>query len=297
MTQSQWTQARRYFPNRVVNMLNRSQRERLAIARRSIAVQGLPRHRLARGSVWGITLAKNEADVIATTIRHHLNQDFDGVIAVDNLSEDKTLEILHQAAQDPRVFVGTDSHPGHIHGAKMTHLAVLAAGAGADWVVPFDADEHWYAHGLTVASLLRSLPAVMVDARSHTVVPSPDIGCMAFVPDEPVRMSSEADPGWTKVAFRVRRRPLVGDGNHHVFGLYGPRVPGLNVLHYPYRSLDQLRAKVRAGAVAIAATNLSDTACAHWRELDALDDDQLKQAWFDYLGDGDRTLLARHCSA
>ena len=84
----------------------------------------------------------------------------------------------------------------------------------------------------------------------------------------------------------VRRRPLVGDGNHHVFGVYGPRVPGLKVLHYPYRSLDQLRAKVRAGAAAIGAAKLSATACAHWRELDALDDDQLARAWSDYLRDG-----------
>jgi Glycosyl transferase family 2 len=286
VTESQWTEARRYLPNRLVNLLNRSQREQLATARRSISVQGLPRHRFVRGSIWGITLARNEADVIATTIRHHLDQGFDGVIAVDNSSEDGTPDILRQTAQDPRVFVGTDSHRAHIHGAKMTHLAVLAARAGADWVVPFDADEHWYAQGMTVASLLRSLPAAMVDAPSHTVVPSPHGGRLAFVSNQPARVTYEADPGWTKVAFRVRRRPLVGDGNHHVYGVYGPRVSGLNVLHYPYRSFEQFRAKVRAGAAAIRATNLSASACAHWRELDALDEDELTQVWSDYLRDG-----------
>ena len=286
MTEGQWTEARRYLPNRLVNLLKRPLREQLATARRTIVVQGLPRHRFVRGSVWGITVAKNEADVIATTIRHHLDQGFHGVIAIDNRSEDGTPEILRQAAQDPRVFVGVDSNPAHIHGAKMTHLALLAARAGADWVVPFDADEHWYARGMTVASLLRSSSAVMVDATSHTVVPSPDAARVAFVADEPVRMTSEADPGWTKVAFRVRRRPVVGDGNHHVYGIYGPRVTGLNVLHYPYRSLDQLRTKVRAGVASVEAAKFNETMCAHWRELDALDDDQLARAWSDYLRDG-----------
>jgi hypothetical protein len=280
---SEWTEARRYLPNRLVNQLNGPIRERLAIARRCITVQGLPRRRFVRGSVWGVTVARNEADVIATTVRHHLDQGFDGVIAVDNRSEDGTQDILRDAARDPRVFVGTDSHAAHIHGAKMTHLAALAARAGADWVVPFDADEHWYARGMTVASLLRSLPAVMVDAASHTAVPSPLTGRVAFVPDQAVRVTREADPGWTKVAFRVRRRPVVGDGNHHVYGVYGPRVPGLKVLHYPYRSLDQLREKVRAGAAAIKVAKLDPTACAHWLELDALDDEQLAHAWSGYL--------------
>jgi hypothetical protein len=237
--------------------------------------------------VWGITVARNEADVIATTLHHHLEQGFDGVIAVDNQSEDGTSDILRAAAtQDPRVFVGTDSHTTHIHGAKMTHLAALAARAGADWVIPFDADEHWYARGMTVARLLRSLPAVMVDAASHTAVPSQHTGRLAFGPDQSVRVTREADPGWTKVAFRARRRPVVGDGNHHVYGVYGPRVAGLNVLHYPYRSLDQFRGKVRAGAAAIKAAKLDPTAGAHWRELDELDDDQLALAWSDYLCKG-----------
>jgi hypothetical protein len=57
-----------------------------------------------------------------------------------------TLSGLGRArCRDSRVHVVTDREPAYFQAAKMTRLARAAARAGADWVVPFDADELWFA--------------------------------------------------------------------------------------------------------------------------------------------------------
>ena len=87
-----------------------------------------------------------------------LAQGVDGIIVVDNGSTDGTRAALDALALgDPRVHVGTDSEPGFYQGMKTSYLAHLAWRAGADWVVPFDADEFWFAEACAVAERLRQL--------------------------------------------------------------------------------------------------------------------------------------------
>ena len=76
--------------------------ERVARARvaRGLDLPSLPRlPRPAPGhprreSVWAVTMVRNEADIIGTTVRHLLAQDVDGILVADNGCTDDTRAIL-----------------------------------------------------------------------------------------------------------------------------------------------------------------------------------------------------------
>jgi glycosyltransferase involved in cell wall biosynthesis len=95
--------------------------------------------------IFGVTLVRSEADIIAVTIRYHLQLGLDGLFVLDNASSDGTDKILERLAQaDDRIR--WSRHEGEYQQAELTTgLAREALRAGADWIVPFDADEFWYA--------------------------------------------------------------------------------------------------------------------------------------------------------
>jgi glycosyltransferase involved in cell wall biosynthesis len=104
----------------------------------------------------GITMMRNEADIADLTIRHHLRIGCDRILAVDNGSTDETPVILERLARrDPRIQWTSD--PGTYRQAEiMTGLAREAFDLGADWIMPFDADEFWSCRpGLTIPDFLR----------------------------------------------------------------------------------------------------------------------------------------------
>jgi len=115
-------------------------------------------------TVAGIARVKDEADIIETTVRHALAQ-MDYVLVVDNASTDGTCEILRTLEREcPRLVVDVDEEVGYYQSRQMTALADRVAyeqWGRQEWVVPFDADELWYARERewgTVAQVLASLP-------------------------------------------------------------------------------------------------------------------------------------------
>ena len=90
----------------------------------------------------GVSIVRNEADILELTIRHHLRKGFELLLIADNDSDDGTRDVLRMcAARDPRVHWTRDG-TGMFHQAKtVTGLAREAFSRGARWIVPFDADE------------------------------------------------------------------------------------------------------------------------------------------------------------
>ena len=216
-------------------------------------------------SVFGVTMVRNEADVIEGCLRH-MAAEVDSLIVADNGSTDSTPQILQRLRRELPLTIVDDPEVGYYQSRKMTALAERAAEAGAEWIVPFDADELWVSPFGRVAdalSLCRGniAPAALFNHWATAVDPAgPDpFVTMQWRSPEPV--------GLPKVAFRWGRGAVIHQGNHGV-DLPGPRHVEeglLAVHHFPYRSVEQFTAKARQGAAAYRATDLPESAGQHWR--------------------------------
>ena len=103
----------------------------------------------------GVSMVRNEIDVIEFCIEHHLSQGLDYIFICDNGSTDGTLEYLRIKAKiDERVVLYED--PGQYHQQQIiNHLSKLAYDNGCTWIVPFDADELWLSENTLKNDLLK----------------------------------------------------------------------------------------------------------------------------------------------
>ncbi len=219
---------------------------------------------------------RDELDVVTASIQHLLDQGVDHVLVADHQSTDGTREQLQDlAASDARVHVALDGEAGHFQKEKITRLARAAWRHGAAWVLPFDADEFWYADGVPVAEYLAGLPVevgVVTAATTHMVPLSaePDPRGRTYLMD--------AAPGAAKVAFRSHPLVRVGPGNHGA-GRVGTTVGGLHIAHVPYRTQQQVRRKFEQGARALDAAAATPDEGWHWRRGAELGTDELDVLW------------------
>lgn len=216
-------------------------------------------------SVWGVALVKDEGDVIADTVGRMLAQ-VDHVLIADNGSSDGTGEIARELGAE----VFEDTTAGYYQSEKTSALAARALQGGAEWVVPFDADEVHLCKGGIGRGLMGLPPEVLVSEASlidHVATGLDNIGEQSPVKRLEWRRAAQAP--LRKVACRARKGLVIHQGNH---GASYPGVPHpptvtnlASVRHFPYRSIEQFERKVRNGAAAYAATDLPEDAGAHWR--------------------------------
>jgi glycosyltransferase involved in cell wall biosynthesis len=221
-------------------------------------------------------MVRNEGDIIGTTIDHLLAQGVAGIVVVDNGSNDDTLAVLRdRASRDPRVHVGTDSLSDFYQGEKLSYLAHLARRGGASWVIPFDADEHWFAPEGTLAQWLPTVPEPVAECAIRDAGPLP-----GQTEIDPHRYLLDALPTpWWKIAFRSRSWVWIGAGNH-TCSLTGPRAKGLELHHFQYRSFAQFERKTTQGAEAVLATpGLPDDEANHWKRIASMSHDERWAEW------------------
>lgn len=244
---------------------------------RAMALPRLAARRRIPGSVWGISLVRDELDVLPHTIAHLFAQGVDHVLIADNRSTDGTREYLLEAAtNDARIHVALDEQPAHWQSEKMTSLSHAAWRAGADWIVPFDADEFWFAPEASVADWLRAQPASLIHVAFHHMVPTEavddDVTASDFYIDR-----TPSFPG--KVA--VRSHPLleIGAGNHSASRVGGVG-NGLAIAHAQYRRPGQVARKVRQGTEAARLTGEDlDWFSPHWAKGATLTDAEIDAVW------------------
>lgn len=224
-------------------------------------------------TVTAVTMVKDEADIIEPVLRHLTAEGVDRIIVADNMSTDGTFDILHDLQTDLPLILELDDDPAYEQARKMTRLARQAADLGATWVLPFDADEIWYAPTGTIATALNTCDADIVTALGfdHIVTHPTD---PPFAPHR--RPETQKLP---KVAFRAHPHAELHMGNHDV-NRPGTRQAGtLAYRHFQYRSLEQMARKLRQGRAAYEASTVHPLHGTHWREGGLLTDTQMAAKW------------------
>lgn len=232
---------------------------------------------------WGVSMMKDEGDVAYHTLCHLAGEGLAGVIVADNMSTDATRAELERARVDlargspwERAFeivIVEDDEPGYYQSRKMTALAARAAKEhGAQWIVPFDADELWYTRGERLGLLLTNMPSYThaVEALLYNHFPS-SIDPVGANPFESIQWRQREAGPLPKVCFRWTPNITILQGNHAISGCAGHITrTGVELRHFPYRSFEQFKHKAEMGAAAYAATDLPEYEGAHWRQYGAI---------------------------
>jgi hypothetical protein len=236
-------------------------------------------------------MMRDEADVAYHTVCHMAEEGLAGIIVADNLSTDATRGELERAAAEVagscQVVIVPDLDPAYYQSQKMTALAELAHNDhGAEWIVPFDADELWLGVdrvGVVLAALDPRTSVATAALTHHFATRIDPAGDNPFLTMG--WRQAEAAP-LSKAAFRWRPGAVILQGNHGVRyadGVVPRSSPALTIRHFPYRSYEQFERKARTGAAAYAATALAETEGAHWRQygaiLERLGTPGLREVW------------------
>ncbi|WP_255505682.1 glycosyltransferase family 2 protein [Mycetocola sp. JXN-3] len=224
-------------------------------------------------------MVRDEADIIAPMIQHHLNQGVDTILVTDNGSTDGTREILEGFAAEGKIQLAHDPEHRKQQARVVTAMARRAyTEFGADWVINADADEFWVTADptLTLKDAFSRIPASTVTfiAPVFDMIGEPaedgsginrltyrdlrtpeqlrEIGLIAHAtPDSPHIGSAEVE---------------VVQGNHSVNLPAGdPLDPALaiEVLHLPWRSWAQYRRKVENAGRAYELSGLTPSPNHH----------------------------------
>lgn len=215
----------------------------------------------------GVSVVRNEADIIRITVLHHLAAGLDRLLIIDNGSTDGTDRILRQLARDRRVDWSRDEGLFR-QGEMLTTLARRATAAGADWVIPFDADEFWYAPQRPLRQVLATSTAAalrvhLVDFIQRREQLRPSAGALQHMTRRVAKPVGDMGRDWEVVAtehtayVEAKRSPkwisraaatiTVSCGNHTVTGVPGiyDETDEIVCLHAPLRSRERLAAKAQ----------------------------------------------------
>ncbi len=226
-------------------------------------------------------LCRNEADIVRSTVEFHLAQGVDFIIATDNNSTDTTAQILSSYVKKGCLRLLHEPEHTHDQATWVTRMAALAMeDYGADWIIHCDADEFWWPQS---SSLKQELATVSDDIfalsiNRYNFLPPPDLASRMdpFYKSQTLREKvSRNNLGYPlppKICHRASADVWIGDGNHKVLiggtQVAAPMWPGIEILHFPVRSLQQFERKIREGAAALARNpRLSPDVGRTWRTL------------------------------
>ena len=236
--------------------------------------------------IHGVAMVRNEADLIEAFVRHNAEM-LDALHLVDHRSDDGTREILEDLLmQGLPITLERYEDPAQRQPEIITRLARGAFAAGADCVIPLDADEFLkIPRRSEFERAIRSFGNEYCGAvQWQTYVPDPMPAYAHALSAARKRRAREAH-GLRKIVltrvFARTRHAVVGPGNHTVL-MDGPaqnlathpaKVASLPahlvaLAHFPVRSADQLVRKINVGWQAhLAAGRDNPDLAYHWREL------------------------------
>lgn len=256
--------------------------------------------------VAALMMVRNEADLVATNIRYHASVGITDFFVIDNGSTDRTPDILAVLADEVPGLRWTRDDGPYRQAALTTALAHEAHRAGADWVVPIDADEIWFPGRAGFAAALADTGAAALEVQLLTFVQRRDVidcaeGCLTTMTrrvDRPrAYAGARAGVESGEIAFVEMAYPAkwvsrsaagltITPGNHAVDGLDGTRTESsvIQCLHAPLRARSLLNAKAEQGRRLreIGAGHEAGWHVQRWTDLDdagRLYDDWAANSW------------------
>lgn len=208
----------------------------------------------------GTMMVRDEIDIVAAMVEHHLDQGVDLLIVTDNASVDGTTEVLERYVTTGRLELHHD--PVHLkqQGKVVTGMARRArTHYRADWVLNLDADEFLMPldDSMTVRDCLEATP---LSLNAFTVPVVNLVGRAAWSGSGVGRLEwrdlrSEAQLHqigiWAQPTPNAIHRGesdiVVAQGNHFVSLVSNGQPPAeaaMEVYHLPWRSWSQLERKV-----------------------------------------------------
>jgi hypothetical protein len=215
-------------------------------------------------------MVRNEADVIAAMVEHHLAQGIDLIIATDNASVDGTREILAQYAERGLVELHDDPRHAKQQADVVTRMARSAyTEHGADWVINADADEFYVPldRSRTVREVLEEIPtslqAFTADVVNLTGTPARQgAGFRRLTwrdnrPEETLMDVAGLHAHPTPNAIHVGSPDVSVQLGNHFISIESKGQPpaelAIEVLHLPWRSLHHYATKVEMSGQSFAA--------------------------------------------
>jgi len=221
-------------------------------------------------------MVKNEAGIIGYNLCHLIASGVDLILVADNGSTDGTQDVVSRVAKASGDAVRLIDYPtcGYYQSVVMTDLYRRAVDLGAEWVIPFDADELVVSKAKPLRDALELLPTdKLVSVRLYDHVPT--------------NRDAEAGNANPFLRWQYRRSqasqlrkvivPNLGPGLEITQGNHGARLDDLDLT--PFESdLIEIRhfrfyggfESYASGAIerleAYERTDLPESMGAHWRE-------------------------------
>ena len=210
---------------------------------------------------------RDEADILALNLEHHLAQGIDHFIVTDNRSADSTPSILEEYSSRGLLSTIYESSETYDQARWVTRMAEQAASYGADWVFHADADEFWVASdsGQTLRDVIYELPvhqpvqivkrwnAALHRRHDHADWIDP-VGVRWF---DLASVNNHGKPLPPKVFHLGSKGVRIDQGNH---GLTWPdetvkssHCDQLVILHFPYRGYLHYSQKIQNGGRSYAS--------------------------------------------
>ncbi|PGY09712.1 glycosyltransferase family 2 protein [Bacillus sp. AFS031507] len=230
--------------------------------------------------VYCVGMIKNEADIIESYIRYHLNI-FDGIVLLDNGSTDRTLDIIQQLQSEGLpIYLRHDDTLEYVQGEKTTELINYTFEQfDPDFIFPLDVDEFLTAPNYSgnPRKLVNKLSTSKVYylEREYTYFPIHLNENELFIPKR-ITYASPIKDYWPKVVVSKKiwktYSPSISGGNHDLlFDKRNVKVEisqNLKLGHFPYRSLEHLKSKITVGWInTLASYNYSEGHNYHWHTL------------------------------
>jgi glycosyltransferase involved in cell wall biosynthesis len=222
-------------------------------------------------------LVRNEEDIISANIEYHRARGVDFFIVMDNLSIDRTAEILHAYQDKGLVRYILQEEDNFDQGKWVTSMARMAyVEYGAKWVINNDADEFWWPlHNESLRDALLELPDHynIVEAHRHNFIPVVETTSVFYermIHRETLSLSPLGEPLPPKMCHCGLEKVTVGQGNHFVHGFETAGVCRdlIEILHFPFRTLQQYTRKIITGGQAYQRNTHPEPGMgASWRRL------------------------------